>query len=150
MIRIFAANLFRRYSRRREGLHLFWWGIGISFYGLGTFFEGLITLFGNTIFLNKAWYIAGAVLGGYPLAQGSVYLLHPRRFSHLTAALTLPLVFLTSFFVVISPVLPEMLELHRPSGSILAWRWIRLMTPFINLYSAFFLVGEGHKLLALL
>ncbi len=31
--------------------------------------------------------------------------------------------------------------MHRPSGAILAWRWIRWMTPFINVYSAFFLVG---------
>jgi hypothetical protein len=138
---LFAINLFRRYAGRREGLHLLWWGIGIAFYGLGTFFESIITLFGNTIFLNKAWYVSGAVLGGYPLAQGSVYLLHPRRFAHIISAITIPLVSLTSLFVIMSPVFPEMLELHRPSGAILGWRWIRWMTPFINVYSAFFLVG---------
>lgn len=138
---IFAANLFRRYVHRKEGLHHLWWGIGIAFYGLGTFFEGLITLFGNSILLNKAWYISGAVLGGYPLAQGSVYLLHPRRFAYITSALTIPLVSLTSLFVIMSPVFPDLLELHRPSGAILAWKWIRWMTPFINVYSAFFLVG---------
>ena len=32
----------------------------------------MVTLFGNSPALNKAWYIAGALLGGYPLAQGSV------------------------------------------------------------------------------
>lgn len=138
---IFAANLFRRYAYRRDSLHHLWWGIGISFYGFGTFFEGLITLFGNSIFLNKVWYISGAVLGGYPLAQGSVYLLHTRHFAHITSAITIPVVSLTSLFVIMSPVLPEFLELHRPSGAILAWRWIRWMTPFINIYSAFFLVG---------
>ncbi len=138
---IFSLNLFQRYANRKESLHHLWWGIGIAFYGLGTFFESIITLFGNSILLNKAWYISGAVLGGYPLAQGSVYLLHPRRFAHITSAITIPLVSLTSLFVIMSPVFPELLELHRPSGAILAWRWIRWITPFINVYSAFFLVG---------
>ena len=33
------------------------------------------------------------------------------------------------------------MESHRPTGAILEWRWVRLMTPFINLYAAAFLVG---------
>jgi hypothetical protein len=101
----------------------------------------MITLFGNTIFLNKTWYIAGAILGGFPLAQGSVYLLFSRRFANITSAITLPFLAIASLFVIISPVMPELLEPHRPSGAILAWSWVRLMTPVINLYAAFFLIG---------
>lgn len=69
----FLIDIGGRYLKK-GGRHLMWWAIGVFTYGLGTFFEGWITLFGNTVFLNKAWYVAGAILGGYPLAQGSVYL----------------------------------------------------------------------------
>ncbi len=33
------------------------------------------------------------------------------------------------------------LELHKPSGSILVWTWVRAMTPFLNGYAALFLIG---------
>ena len=74
---IFLFQIFRRYLSRR-GTHLLWWSIGVFTYGLGTFLEAVITLTGNTVVKNKLWYIAGAILGGYPLAQGSVYL-HVRK-----------------------------------------------------------------------
>ena len=35
----------------------------------------------------------------------------------------------------------EALEPHRPTGAILGWKWVRLLTPFINLYAFVFLVG---------
>ena len=35
----------------------------------------------------------------------------------------------------------EALEAHRPSGKILAWQGVRLMTPIINGYAALFLIG---------
>jgi hypothetical protein len=46
-----------------------------------------------------------------------------------------------SLLVLLSPVVPAALEPHRPSGAVLAWWWVRLMTPFINTYAAFFLIG---------
>ena len=46
---------------------------GVFAFGLGTALESSITLFGNTVWLNKRWYIAGAILGAYPLAQGTVF-----------------------------------------------------------------------------
>jgi len=136
----FSASLFRRYLARRPP-HLFWWAIGVAFYGLGTLIEASITLAGNSVLLTKAWYIAGAILGGYPLAQGSLYLSYPRRFANRLTSISLPFAALASLLVVLSPVLESALEPHRPSGAILAWRWVRLMTPFINSYAAFFLIG---------
>jgi hypothetical protein len=137
----FATVLFHRYVQRRSGPHLLWWGCGIVFYGLGTLLESLITLLGNTVFLNKSWYIAGALLGGYPLAQGTVYLLFSRRFAHTMSACTLPVIVGLSLLVILSPVRLELIEAHRPSGAVLAWSWIRWLTPFINLYAASFLIG---------
>lgn len=136
----FASHLARRYRLRRQP-NLLWWALGIACYGLGTLFEASITLFGNSVALTKAWYVAGAVLGGYPLAQGSVYLHCSRRFAHTATLLTVPVIVLTSVLVWLSPVHLDRLEPHRPSGAILAWSWVRLMTPLINVYAVFFLVG---------
>lgn len=138
---VFFAILAHRWNTRGRSRHLLWWGLGVFFYGLGTAIESTITLHGNTVLLNKAWYIAGALLGGYPLAQGTVYLLLDRRTANVLTAITVPFIIITSLLVIISPVNMEAMESHRPSGAILAWKWVRLMTPFINLYAAGFLIG---------
>jgi hemoglobin/transferrin/lactoferrin receptor protein len=137
---VFSTSLYRRY-RQRKTPHLLWWASGVAFYGLGTLIEAAITVAGNTILLNKAWYIAGAALGGYPLAQGSLYLSWPRRFANRATAISLPFVLLVCLLVGFSPVVVSNLQPGRPSGAILGWHWVRLMTPFINLYAAFFLIG---------
>jgi hypothetical protein len=137
---VFCWVLVRRY-RERGARHLLWWSIGMFTYGLGTALESAITLFGNSIVLTKAWYIAGALLGGYPLAQGSVYLLLSRRTANRLTMVTLPVIAACAVLVVLSPALADRLEAHRPSGAVLGWQWLRLMTPFINGYSFLFLVG---------
>jgi len=137
----FATIIFRRYLIRRSGPHLLWWGFGVACYGLGTALESTITLFGNTIVLTKAWYIAGALLGGYPLAQGTVYLLLRRRTAHVLSAITVPFIVVVSVFVVFSPVNIDAMLAHKPGGDVLAWQWVRLMTPLINSYAALFLIG---------
>ncbi|REJ73105.1 MAG: hypothetical protein DWQ36_25355 [Acidobacteria bacterium] len=138
---IFCSVLLRRWLVRRSGAHLLWWGIGIFFYGLGTGLESAITLFGNTAWLTKTWYVAGALLGGYPLAQGTVFLLLRWRTAWILTAITLPFLAVAATFVLLSPVDLAQLEAHRPSGSVLVWSWVRLLTPFINLYAVVFLIG---------
>lgn len=137
----FATILLRRYVTRRSGLHLLWWGLGMVAYGLGTALESSVTLYGNTVWQTKAWYIAGALLGGYPLAQGSAYLLARRRTADRLTVVTLSFIGVVALLVVVSPVNLDALEPHRPTGSVLAWTWVRAFTPFINLYAVFFLVG---------
>ncbi len=137
---LFAASLFRRWALKRS-THLLWWAIGITTYGLGTALESAITLSGNSVALTKAWYIAGALLGGYPLAQGSLYLSWPRRFANRLTVASVVFVVVASVLVVLSPVNMAALEPHRPSGAILGWQWVRLLTPFINAYAVFFLIG---------
>jgi len=138
---LFCGILLRRYQVKRGGTHLLWWSGGIFCYGLGTFLESLVTLLGNTPTLNKSWYIAGAILGGYPLAQGSVYLLLPRRTANILSAITVPFIVLFALFVAFSPIDLARLEVHRPGGAALAWHWIRWFTPIINSYAVFFLIG---------
>lgn len=136
----FATILFRKYFARRSP-HLFWWAFGVACYGSGTVVESLITLSGNTVLLNKLWYVTGALLGGYPLAQGSVYLAHSKKFADRATMITVPFVVIASILVFLSPVHLELLQATRPTGAILAWTWIRWLTPFINLYASFFLIG---------
>ena len=136
----FSLTLFRKY-RVRPTPHIGWWAAGVATYGAGTLLETVITLAGNTVALTKLWYVAGAVLGAYPLAQGSLYLLCSRRFANRATAVSLPCVVLTAVLVLLSPVAADALEPHRPSGALLAWGWVRLLTPFINTYAAFFLIG---------
>lgn len=138
---IFCTILLKRYFAKGTALHLLWWGLGVMAYGIGTALESSITLFGNSIWLTKAWYIAGALFGGYPLAQGSAYLLASRKTADRLTWITLPFILCVALLVVLSPVVPEALEPYRPSGSILGWVWVRALTPFINLYAVFFLVG---------
>jgi hypothetical protein len=140
----FSSFLFRRWAAGRKP-HLFWWALGVASYGSGACVEAIVTLFGNSVWLTKIWYVTGALLGGYPLAQGSVYLSRSRRFANRATAITLPFLVATAALVLLSPVRLEMLEPTRPSGAILAWRWVRLMTPFINLYASVFLIGGAAE-----
>ena len=112
-------------------------------YGLGTLLESLITISGNTVLLNKSWYVAGAILGGYPLAQGSVYLHLREKTANTLTLITIPFLLFASTCVFLSPVDVNQLELHKPSGAILSWQWVRLLTPFINIYAAIFLIGTA-------
>ena len=138
---LFLKVLIKAHKDRSSSPHLLWWIAGVFFYGLGTALEGSITLWGNTVFLNKSWYVAGALLGGYPLAQGVVYLLFDKRKANMLAYLTVPLIAAAATLAFLSPVNLDVMELARPSGAILEWSWIRLFTPFINLYAFAFLVG---------
>ena len=138
----FLFDIGGRY-RFKGGRHLLWWAIGVFTYGLGTLLEAAITLHGNTIFLNKAWYVAGAILGGYPLAQGSVYLHLKRRTANILTFLTVPFIVFASICVFLSPVNSTVMDIYRPSGAILEWQWVRLLTPFINTYAAIFLIGSA-------
>jgi hypothetical protein len=137
----FAWVILSRYRLKPQSYHLLWWGIGIGIYGLGTMIESLVTLFGWQSALFKAWYIAGALLGGAPLAVGTIYLLFGRRAGRIAAVLLLSAVSVTSIFVILSPVRIDLVDQKILSGKVLAWQSIRRVSPFINSLAALFLVG---------
>ncbi len=138
---IFCGVLLNRYRIKGTGTHLLWWAAGIFCYGVGTALEASITLWGNSAALNKAWYIAGAIFGGYPLAQGTVYLLMKRRTANILSAISLPVILVVSILVVMSPTDYEQLLSHKPGGAALGWQGVRLCTPLINIYAVIFLIG---------
>ena len=139
---IFLITLLRRAQHRGYPAHLMWWAVGVFFYGAGTCLESVITLSGNTLLLNRLWYWAGAILGAYPLATGSVYLLHKRKLANALTAVSLLVVLMGSVGVLLTPLIEANLNPIKPDGNVIAWTWIRFpVTPLINTYAAFFLIG---------
>lgn len=144
----FATELMRRRREKGGGPHLLWWGIGMITYGVGTLTESYTTLFGWHPLVFRSWYVAGAFLGGYPLAQGSIYLLTSRRFADASARVVTGIIAVASLLVFLTPLDPSLAEPHRLSGRVIVWTQLRYVSPFINLYAVAFLVG-GAALSAL-
>jgi len=141
MAALFAPVVFRRWNRKKPAPHLFWWALGITLYGVGTLTESITTLFGWHEVVFRSWYISGALLGGAPLAQGTVYLMYSRKVAdRMTVALML-VVLVASIVVLMSPIDYGAVESHRLTGSVMEWRQARLFSPFINTYAAIFLIG---------
>ncbi len=138
---VFAWHVLARYRHRRSGPHLLWWGAGILIYGVGTLTEAAVTLFGWHEWIFRAWYISGALLGGAPLAQGTVYLLFSRRTANRLALIIAPIVVVAAICVLRTPIQFELVEPYRLSGHVIAWTWVRAFSPFINTYAFVFLVG---------
>ena len=137
----FAWVILARYRLKPEAHHLLWWGLGVITYGAGTLIESWNTLFGWSAPLFKAWYIAGALLGGAPLAIGSIYLLHGKRLGHTAVIVLLLVVGITSVFVILSPIRYELVDPHLLNSKVLGWQGIRRVSPFINSAAFLFLVG---------
>ena len=137
----FAPVVYRRWRERRSGPHLLWWAFGIAMYGVGTFTESFTTVFGWNEWVFRFWYISGALLGGAPLAQGTVYLMLSRKVANRLSVALVTAVAVASVFVLLSPIDHSVVEAHRLTGAVMEWQWARLFSPFINLYAAFFLIG---------
>jgi hypothetical protein len=137
---LFAMALWRRW-RMRGGSHLLWWCAGLTTYAAGTLTESLVTLLGWSPGLFRAWYITGALLGGAPLAQGTVYLLLPRPTANRLTALIVPVIAVAAVCVLLTPIDYTQVEPYRLTGRVMQWQWVRAFSPFINLYAVVFLIG---------
>jgi hypothetical protein len=138
---VFAIQLWRHWRRRPGARYLLWWFLGLAAYGAGTLTESLTTLVGWHEPIFRAWYIAGALLGGAPLAQGTAYLLLSRRTADRLTVLLLLVVGAGAALVLASPIDYGLVEPHRLSGRVLAWQGVRLVSPFVNLYAVVLLIG---------
>jgi hypothetical protein len=136
----FAGAVLARWLDRRQA-HLLWWGIGLLTYAAGTITESATTLLGWNESVFRAWYITGALLGGAPLAQGSVYLHLRQKTANWLTAIVGAVVVIASVCVIVSPIDYSLVKPFRLSGNVLAWGWVRLFSPFINSYAVIFLVG---------
>jgi hypothetical protein len=137
----FAAVVLRRWRQKKDAPHLLWWGAGIVLFGVGTFMEGWTAIFGWNEAIFRSWYISGALLGGAPLAQGTVYLLVDRKTADRLAMALVAYVVLASVFVVLTPVDRSLAEDKKLSGAVIEWTWVRAFSPLVNTYAFIFLVG---------
>lgn len=137
----FFVILYQHYLRKGKPSYLFWWTFGVLCYGLGTFTEGWVGLFGWSEPAFKAWYVLGAMLGGFPLAQGSVYLMFKSRTATIMMMVVVAIIIAGSTLVVLSPIDHSLVEPTRLTGKVLVWKYVRLITPVVNIYAFIFLVG---------
>ena len=137
----FMVVLWKHWRRNPRARFMLWWTIGIAMYGLGTLVEAATTLLGWHEPLFRTWYIAGALLGGAPLAQGTVYLLMKRRTADRLAVALIVYVSIAATFVLSTPLDASAVVDDRLSGSVMEWGWVRLMSPLVNTYALIFLVG---------
>ncbi len=137
----FSLEILSRWRRFPDRLHLLWWAIGIATYGVGTFTEATTTLIGWNEHVFRAWYVSGALLGGAPLAQGTVYLMLSRKMAHALTTLLIVYVLAASVAVYLSPIDLSLVETHRLSGRVFEWQWVRMFSPVVNLYAVVFLIG---------
>ena len=113
----FTVVLFKHWRSKTASFYLMWWMIGVAIYGVGTVTESITTLWGWNLVTFKAWYISGALLGGAPLAQGTVYLMMPDKKAHRLTAVLLTVIVVAAVCVAFSPVNYSLVETHRLSGS---------------------------------
>lgn len=138
---LFFVILYRHWVSKGRPPYLFWWTFGVLTYGLGTLTESIVGLFGWSEPVFKAWYILGALLGGFPLAQGSVHLMFRKRTADVMGGVIVAVIVIASILVVLSPINYELVEATRLTGNVILWSKVRLITPFVNIYAFVFLVG---------
>lgn len=137
----FAVALFRHWRSKPSAKYLAWWTAGIVAFGLGTLAESLTTIFGWSEPVFRLWYIAGALLGGVLLAQGVVYLLVSPKTADWLSRILLVYLAIASVIILFVPVDAGSAETYRLSGDVIEWEWVPLLTPLVNLYAVFWLVG---------
>jgi hypothetical protein len=137
----FLSRLIPHYISKGRPNYLLWWLLGVATFGMGTLTESINAVVGWSETNTKIWYIVGALLGGYPLAQGTIYLLMNRRFADISMAICSTVIVGVSICVLLSPIeIPPGFD-FRLSGSVFGWQWVRAFSPFLNTYAFIFLFG---------
>jgi hypothetical protein len=136
----FLSRIIPHYLAKRSQ-YLLWWTLGVLTFGLGTLTESINAIFGWSEWNSKVWYIVGALLGGYPLAQGTIYLLMKKRFADISTVVCSTVIVVAAVCVLLSPIeIPEGFD-QRLTGRVFAWQWVRAFSPLLNLYAFVFLFG---------
>lgn len=136
----FFIEILKHYLFRKKK-YLFWWMIGVATFGLGTLSESIHTIIGHNEFNLRFWYILGALLGGFPLAQGTVYLLFSKKFANQSSLFFISYILIASIFILMVPIkITESFD-GGLTGQVFEWQWVRFFSIPINIYAFTFLVG---------
>jgi len=137
----FMTVLYRHWQHKPEARYLMWWTIGASCFGIGTLTEAINVTLGWSVINMKVWYIAGALLGAFPLAQGTVYLLLKQKTADRLTWFFIVYIVIASVAIILSPVNMSLVDPTRLTGKVMTWTWARLFSILPNMYSLVFLVG---------
>ncbi len=139
---IYAAVVFKRYASHRSGhQQLFVWGIGLIFYGIGGACEAFTGAFGFNPIVLKVWYLFGAILVAAWLGQGTVFLLARAQWVRLTTIILTVASIFAAFAVIFAGVDPTYQAGAELTGKAFTTTWIRMLTPFFNIYGTVTLSG---------
>jgi hypothetical protein len=141
----FGTHLFLRWRERPERAHHGWWAFGVYIYGLGTLAESMVTLWGWSPGAFRLWYVTGALLGGAPLAQGSVYFHFKRATANRMSAVLVTYLVAATVCVMLVPIDMALVTPHGLSGKVMVWKWVRMLSPIVNLYAVVFLIGGAVR-----
>jgi hypothetical protein len=142
LLSLFFLGRIVPHYRTKGSPYLLWWTLGVLTFGLGTLTESINAIAGWSEWNTRLWYIVGALLGGYPLAQGTIYLLMNRRFADASAAVCTVFILAGAVCVLASPIeIPPDFD-YRLTGKVLSWQWVRFaFSPWLNSYAVIFLFG---------
>lgn len=149
VIFVFTAYVLQRYYTRRK-LYFLFWGLGLAMFGIASLAGAYLAVSWNR-WVFFSWYLFGAILTAAWIGQGTVYLLMKKRSAHI---LTIVLVSasIVAFFMLLE-VMPDLDEslfttsepISEQYGEIIPTRseggYVRLSTPFFNIYGTITLVG---------
>jgi hypothetical protein len=137
----FTVALYKHWQYKPEAKYLMWWTIGTFCFGIGTLTESINTLAGWSEWNMKLWYISGALLGAFPLAQGTVYLLLKKKNADILAWFFIVYIAVASVAIILAPVNMSIVDPARLTGKVMIWTWARMFSILPNTYALIFLVG---------
>lgn len=138
---VFAVLVLKRYSER-GGQHNLFWGIGMIFYAIGGFAEAYYGAFGFQIIVYKLWYLCGAILVAAWLGQGTVSLLWKNKtWAKVSLYILIIASIISTFLIIFATTTPEALDGFELTARGVLPKYMRLQTPFYNIYGTLFLVG---------
>ncbi|HEY1047165.1 MAG TPA: hypothetical protein VGF79_12040 [Bacteroidia bacterium] len=139
---IFAFEISALY-RKWKTKYLLWWTIGIINFGIGTLSESINIFYGWSELNLKFWYITGAVLGGFTIAQGTAYFVLPNKLADRFTLFWVIYIGVAMTCIILSPAAPSEDSKGVLTGADFQWEWVRYFSPFINAYAFVFSFGGG-------
>ena len=133
-----------QYLRRRKP-HQLLWAVAIALFAVGAGCQFAGARFGWTAFTYRLWYLTGALLTAAYLGQGTAYLQLKRQTAHILLAILLAGTLAAGVAVFAAPV-----DLAAGVSGLTATGkgmplFVRLMTPFFNIYGTVLLAGGALK-----
>ena len=137
---VFATAVFRQY-RSRHKTHQLVWSFGLLCYGLSAFTEFLNGIGVWNRLVYDAWYLFGAFFVAAYLGMGTVYLLAPRRVAKVVLGVLVACSLVAAVLVLTASVDMSLVPAATKISGKAMPNYIRLMTPFFNIFGTVALVG---------